>query len=556
MDKIWLKSYPPGVPSEVNASEYRSIAQLFDHCVAKFAARPAFVNGDTSISYADLERLSREFGAYLQQSLKLQRGARVALMIPNVLQYPIAMFGILRSGYVVVNCNPQYTPRELAFQLTDSGAEAIVVAEHCAAVVAEVIGATKVKHVITTPLGEMLGVPGAIVDKPGAVSFRSALRQGAGQPFTPPELGPDSLAFLQYTGGTTGQPKAAMLSHGNIVVNLEQYGAWLRPSVEDGNETIITALPLYHIFSLTVNCLCFLKFGATNILITDPRDIPGFVKQLERHPFTVITGVNTLYNGLLHNAEFTKLDFSRARLCIAGGMAVQKAVAERWKQVTGKPLLEGYGLTEASPAVTMNPTNRSEFNASIGLPLPSTEISIRDDDDREMPVGAAGELCIRGPQIMKGYWNAPGETARTMTPDGFLRTGDIATVDETGFVRIVDRKKDMVVVSGFKVYPNEIEDVVALYDGVLEVGAFGVPDPASGEALKIAVVRKRPDLGAEELLAHCRKYLTGYKIPRYVEFRKQLPKTTVGKIIRRALREEQLQAQAQSCADAKTPASV
>jgi long-chain acyl-CoA synthetase len=572
MERIWHRSYPPGVPFEVDVDAYHSIADLFDRSVAKFGTRTAFVNMDTSISYSELERVSGDFGAYLQLALKLQPGARVALMLPNILQYPIALFAALRCGYTVVNCNPLYMPRELCFQLVNSGADAIVVLENCAWVVAEIIGATNVRHVVTTQLGDMLNFPRDITVNfavkflkrmvrpwriPGAVPFRSALRLGTTlreratlrqetQSLIPKDLGPDSIAFLQYTSGTTGAPRAAMLTHRNIIANLQQIDAYVRLGLEEGRETVVTALPLYHIFALTVNCLFFFKFGAVNLLISDPRDIANLIGELRKHPFTVIAGVNTLFNALLNSRDFAGLDFSHLHLCIAGGMAVQKAVAIRWKQVTGKPLVEGYGLTEASPAVTFNPINLADYNGSIGLPLPSTDIAVRDEEGHDLPIGAAGELCVRGPQIMRGYWNAPEETAKTIVSDGFLRSGDVATVNEEGFVRIVDRKKDVIKVSGFNVYPNEIEDVIALHEGVLEVGAIGVPDLNSGEAVKIVVVKRRPDLTADELIAHCRKYLTGYKIPRHVEFRTTLPKTNIGKIQRRSLRTHRSQLPANS----------
>ncbi len=553
MERFWLPKYPQGVPADVDIAAYRSIGEMFEKSAAKFGPRAAFINMGTAISYSGMERLSRDLAAYLQTVLKLQRGARVALMMPNVLQYPVALFGALRAGYTVVNCNPLYTPRELKHQLSDSGAEAIVVVENFAWVVEQVIAATSVKHVVVTGLGDMLGFPkGLVVNSavkyvkklvpkwrlPDAVPFNVALRLGAGAPFDRVDVGQDDLAFLQYTGGTTGEPKGAMLTHGEIVANLQQAHAWLKPVLEEGRETIITALPLYHIFALTVNCLVFLKIGATNVLITNPRDIPGFVKELARRPFTVITGVNTLFNSLLTNPDFARLDFAPLRLTVGGAMAVQKAVAEKWKQVTGKALIEGYGLTEASPAVAMNPLDLADYNGSIGLPIPSTEIAIRDDEGRDLSIGEVGELCVHGPQVMKGYWKQPAATARAITPDGFLRTGDLAMVDEAGFLRIVDRKKDMIIVSGFNVYPNELEEVVAMCSGVLEVGAFGVPDAASGESVSIAIVRRDQALTAQDVIAHCRKYLTGYKVPRHVEFRDELPKSPVGKILRRALREE------------------
>lgn len=553
MEKIWLPKYPREVPADVDVSAYPSIGELFQSSAAKFGPAVAFVNMGTAISYSELERLTRDFAAYLQGVLKLPQGARVALMMPNVLQYPIALFGALRAGCTVVNCNPLYTPRELEHQLVDSDARAIVVVENFASVVEQVIAATMVKHVVVTGLGDMLGFPKSLVVNcvvryvkrlappwrlSGAVSFAVALRLGASARFERVDVGPDNLAFLQYTGGTTGTPKGAMLSHGNIVANVQQAYAWLSPELEEARETIVTALPLYHIFALTMNCLLFLKLGATNVLITDPRDIPGMVKEMARRPFTVITGVNTLFNALLNNPDFAKLDFAPLRLSAGGGMALQKAVADKWKRVTGNAVIECYGLTEASPAVAANPVGISDYNGAVGLPIPSTEIAIRDNKGDDLSVGALGELCVRGPQVMKGYWKQPAETAEVMTSDGFLRTGDLATIDEAGFVRIVDRKKDMIIVSGFNVYPNELEDVVAMCPGVLEVGAFGVPDSASGEAVMIAVVRDEPALTAEDVIAHCRKYLTGYKIPRYVEFRDSLPKSTIGKILRRALRDE------------------
>ncbi|MGO9174012.1 MAG: AMP-binding protein [Rhodomicrobium sp.] len=551
MENIWLKSYPPGVPAEADIQEHRSLGEVFDKSVARFGSLPAFVNMGRTITYAGLERQSRDFGAYLQSALKLKPGARVALMMPNLLQYPVALFGVLRSGYTAVNCNPLYTPRELEHQLKDSGAEAIVILENCAHVLAPVIANTQVRHTVTTQVGDMLAPPRRIAVNllvkyvmrmvpawriPGAVPFPAALRQGRRLPWEPAETGPEDIAFLQYTGGTTGVPKGAMLTHGNIVANLAEAHAWLKGVLTEGGEVIITALPLYHIFALTVS-LVFFKIGAANVLVTDPRNIKGLIGELKRHPFTVIVGVNTLFNALLQHPDFSPLDFSRLRLSFAGGMAVHQAVAEKWRKVTGRPVIEAYGLTEASPAVASNPLDIEEFTGSIGLPIPSTEIAIRDEAGSDLPLGEVGELCVRGPQVMKGYWLRPDETAKVMMPDGFLRTGDMAMVDERGFIHLTDRKKDMIVVSGFKVWPNEIEDVAALHPGVLEVGAVGVPDPRSGEAIKIVVVRKDPELTAEALIEHCRKNLTGYKVPRHVEFRTALPRSNIGKILRRALRE-------------------
>jgi long-chain acyl-CoA synthetase len=504
-----------------------------------------------SISYSGLERQSRDFGAYLQSALKLQPGARVALMMPNLLQYPIALFGILRSGYTAVNCNPLYTPRELEYQLKDSGAEAIVILENSAHTLDQIIANTQVKYVVTTQIGDMLPplkrytvnflvkyakriVPAWRL--PGALSFPSALRQGSQLPWKPAETGREDLAFLQYTGGTTGVPKGAMLTHGNIIANLAEAHAWLKGVLREGAETLVTPIPLYHIFALTVSLVLF-KIGGANVLVTDPRNTNGLIQELKRYPFTIIIGVNTLFNALVQHPDFSRLDFSHLRLSFAGGMAVQRAVAEKWRKITGRPLVEAYGLTEASPCIASNPLDIEEFTGSAGQPIPSTEIAIRAEDGSDLPAGEAGELCARGPQVMKGYWRRPGETAKVMTPDGFLKTGDMAMVDGRGFIHLVDRKKDMIVVSGFKVWPNEIEDVAAQHPGVLEVGAVGVPDPRSGEAIKIVVVRKDPGLTAGALIEHCRKSLTGYKVPRYVEFRAALPHSNTGKILRRALRE-------------------
>jgi long-chain acyl-CoA synthetase len=552
MERIWLKSYPPGVPADVDVKQHGSLVDLFDASVRQFGARPAFHNMGKQITFAELEALSRQFGAWLQAK-GLAKGARVAIMMPNCLQYPVAMFGTLRAGCTVVNVNPLYTPRELEHQLKDSGAEAIVILENMAHVLQEVLARTPVKHVVVTSLGEMLGLKGLLVnfvvrnvkkmvpafELPGAIGFKQALAEGARKPLATPPLGHEDIAFLQYTGGTTGVSKGAMLLHRNILANIEQSAAWLLPGLKGEAAIIITALPLYHIFSLTVNCLLMMKIGGLNILITNPRDIPGFVKELARHRYNIITGVNTLFNAFLHNDEFLKLDFSHVKICVGGGMAVQKAVADKWKEVTGRTLLEGYGLTETSPSATMNPLNLEAYSGSIGLPLPSTEIALRDDDRQDVPLGQPGEICIRGPQVMKGYWQRPDETAKVLGPDGFLYTGDVGVMDDKGFVRIVDRKKDMILVSGFNVYPNEIEQVVAMHPGVLEVAAIGVPDEHSGEVPKLFVVKKDPALTEEAVLAYCREQLTGYKRPKHVEFRAELPKTNVGKILRRALRDEQ-----------------
>ena len=552
MERVWLRSYPPGVPATVDVGAYRSIGELFDASVAAYGSRAAYVNMGTAITYRELDRLTRCFAGYLQGTLKLPRGTRVALMMPNILQYPVALFGTLRAGYTVVNCNPLYTPRELEHQLNDSGAEAIVILENFASTLAQVIGNTSVKHVVVTRLGDLFAFPKRTLVNfvvryikrmvsSLAYSGRRIVPIGAAsgsrQRIAAGRRGPDDIAFLQYTGGTTGVPKGAMLSHANMVANLQQAHAWLKSFLEEGRETIITPLPLYHIFALTANCLVFLKIGATNVLITNPRDIPALVNELASHRFTVITGVNTLYNALLNNPNFAKLDFSPLKLCLGGGSAIHKSVAEKWKQVTGRALIEAYGLTETSPAVAVNPLNLAEYSGSIGLPLPSTEIAIRDDDGNDLSVGEVGELCVRGPQVMKGYWRRPDETAEVMMADGFLRTGDIAMVDELGYVRIIDRKKDLISVSGFKVFPHELEEVVDLHPGVLESGAVGVPDARSGEAVKLVVVRRDPALTSDEVLAFCRKNLTAYKVPRHIEFRETLPKTPIGKILRRALRD-------------------
>jgi long-chain acyl-CoA synthetase len=551
MERIWLKSYPPGVSADINPNEYRSLVELFDASIKKYADRPAFHNMGKTIRFGELEAQSRDFGAWLQAK-GLTKGARVAIMMPNCLQYPVAMFGTLRAGCTVVNVNPLYTARELEHQLKDSGAEAIVILENFGHVLQQVRAKTPLKHVIVTSLGEMLGLKGLVVnlvvrkvkkmvppyELPGAISFKQALSEGKDKNLTTPPLGHEDIAFLQYTGGTTGVSKGAMLLHRNILANIQQSEAWLLPGLAGEPPVIITALPLYHIFSLTVNCLLMLKVGGCNILITNPRDIPGFVKELAKHRYNTITGVNTLFNALMNNPDFAKLDFSAVKVCVGGGMAVQKAVAERWKAMTGRTLLEGYGLTETSPSATMNPLNLEGFNGSIGLPLPSTEVVIRDDERKDVPRGQPGEIAIRGPQVMKGYWQRPDETAKVLGPDGFLYTGDVGVMDEKGFVTIVDRKKDMILVSGFNVYPNEIEQVCSMHPGVLECAAIGVPDPHSGEVPKVFVVKKDPSLTEQDVLEHCKKELTGYKRPKYVEFRSELPKTNVGKILRRALREE------------------
>jgi long-chain acyl-CoA synthetase len=551
MEKIWLKSYPSGMPAEIAPIEYKSVGELFEKSCQKYAERPAFTCMGKTITFAEVDRMSRDFAAWLQAK-GLPKGARVAIMMPNVLQYPVVLFGTLRAGYTVVNVNPLYTARELEHQLKDSGAEVIVILENFAVTLQEVLAKTPVKHVVVTALGDMLGLKGLLVNfvvrkvkkmvpafsLPSALSWSDVLSEGAGKPMKPFEVGHEDIAFLQYTGGTTGVSKGAMLLHRNILANIEQASGNLSSALGGERPVIITALPLYHIFSLTVNCLLMAKMGGENILITNPRDIPGFVKELGKHRYNMITGVNTLFNAFLNNADFVKLDFSAVKLCVGGGMAVQKAVADKWQQVTGKVLLEGYGLTETSPCATMSPHDMKAYSGSIGIPLPSTDIALRDDDRKDVALGQPGEICIKGPQVMKGYWQRPEETAKVIGPDGYLYTGDVGVMDDKGFIRIVDRKKDMILVSGFNVYPNEIEQVVAMMPGVLEVAAIGVPDDKSGEVPKLFIVKKDPALTEAQVLAHCKQQLTGYKQPKYVEFRADLPKTNVGKILRRALRDE------------------
>jgi long-chain acyl-CoA synthetase len=552
VERPWLAQYPAGVPAQIDVDEYPSIVSVLERAIDSYRDRPAFANLGKVLTYADIDRLSARFAAYLLGELKLKKGDRVAIMMPNCLQYPITTFGILRAGLTVVNVNPMYTPRELRHQLVDSGASAIVVLDNFGKTVQEVVADTPLNHVITTGLGDMLAFPkGAIVnfvlkhvkkmvpdyDIPGAIRFRDALILGQLQKLPQIVIDPADIAFLQYTGGTTGVAKGAMLTHRNLVANMQQAAAWVRSNVKLGEEIMITALPLYHIFSLTANGLVFMKFGALNYLITNPRDMPGFVKELSKIPFTAITGVNTLFNGLLNTPGFDRIDFSHLRLTLGGGMAVQRAVAERWKHVTGCTLVEAYGLTETSPAACINPMDLAEYNGAIGLPVPSTDACLKDEEGQLVPVGQVGELCIKGPQVMAGYWHRPEETANVIDGEGWLHTGDMARMDEKGFFYIVDRKKDMILVSGFNVYPNEVEDVIALMPGVLEVAAVGVPDEKSGEAVKVVIVKKDPSLTAEQVKAHARENLTGYKHPKYVEFRTELPKTNVGKILRRELRD-------------------
>jgi long-chain acyl-CoA synthetase len=557
-EKVWLKSYPAGIPAEINYRQYTSIKHLFESCCEKYGTRPAYANLDHRMSYAELDQRTREFAAFLQSLPGVERGDRVAVMMPNLLQYPVAIFGILRAGLVVVNVNPLYTPRELEHQLKDSGAKAIVIVENFCHTLQEVLHETPVQHVITTQIGDLLPAPkrwivNAVVKykkkmvpawrMPGAITLRQALARGTDAQLRPVESTHEDIAFLQYTGGTTGVAKGAMLTHRNILANLEQSGAWISAGFKEGEEVVMSPLPMYHIFCLTAT-LSFMKWGTVNVLITNPRDLPGFVVELKKWPWTVLTGVNTLFNGLLNTPGFAELDFSRVKVVVGGGAAVQQAVAQKWQQVTGRALTEAYGLTESSPGASINPLD-APWCGSIGLPLPSTDFSIRDDDFNELPIwdGASpkeactGEICVRGPQVMKGYWQRPDETAKVIR-DGWLLTGDVGHMDQKGFVYITDRKKDMILVSGFNVYPNEIEGVVQMHPGVLECACVGVPDEKSGEAVKVVIVKKDPNLTKEDIIAHCKQELTGYKMPRVVEFRTDLPKTPVGKILRRELRDK------------------
>jgi long-chain acyl-CoA synthetase len=542
------------VPAAIDLEAVPTLVGHFEQAVARFAARPAFTSLGHALSYRQLDQLSRAFAAVLRRRLGLTKGDRVAIMLPNVLQYPVVLFGALRAGMTVVNVNPLYTSRELRHQLRDSGARAIVVLANFAATLEQVAADTDVREIIVTELGDLLPAPrrwlvNNVVRRvrklvpeyrlPQAHALNTLLAAGASLQFQPVEIVRDDIAFLQYTGGTTGVAKGAVLTHGNMGANLQQASAWIRARVVDGEELIVTALPLYHIFALTANCLTFMRFGARNLLITNPRDFPRFIKEIRDVGFTTITGVNTLFNALLNSPGIETVDFSQLRLTLGGGMAVQKAVAERWQERTGCPLLEAYGLTETAPAVTINPMNLASFNGSIGLPVPSTEVSVRDAEGHEVALGERGELWVRGPQVMRGYWRQPEETAKVLDDDGWLRTGDVATIDEQGYVRIVDRMKDLIDVSGFNVFPNEVEEVVAQLPGVREVAAVGVPDVHSGEAVKLFIVCDAPGLTVEAVLRHCRENLTKYKVPKHVEFREELPKTNVGKILRRALRDEE-----------------
>ncbi|WP_407158124.1 long-chain fatty acid--CoA ligase [Bradyrhizobium sp. STM 3557] len=555
MERIWLKHYPAGVPADIDPAQYSSLVELLEESFRKFADRRAFICMDKAISYRELDGMSTALAAYLQ-GLGLQKGARVALMMPNVLQYPVAISAVLRAGFTVVNVNPLYTPRELEHQLRDSGAEAIIVLENFAHTVQQVVGHSAVKHIVVASMGDLLGFKGVIVNLvvrrvkkmvpaytlPGAVAFNDAVAAGRAKRFERPTIGPDDVAFLQYTGGTTGVSKGATLLHRNIVANVLQNDAWLQPALATPPQIdqllVVCALPLYHIFALTACFLLAVRAGGANLLIPNPRDIPGFIKELMKYQVNNFPAVNTLYNALLHHPDFKKVDFSKLKISNGGGMAVQRSVAEQWQQVTGCSIAEGYGLSETSPTLTCNPPTSTAFNGSIGIPVPSTYISIRDDDGNEVPLGQAGEICAKGPQVMAGYWNRPDETAKVMTADGYFRTGDIGIMSEDGFTRIVDRKKDMILVSGFNVYPNEVEEVIASHPGVLETAVIGQPDAKSGELVKAFVVKKDPNLSAEEITKFCHEQLTNYKVPKLIEFRTELPKTNVGKILRRQLRDE------------------
>ncbi len=552
MDKIWLKNYPEGVPHEIDTSSYKSILSLFEETCAEYESLPAFENMGVSISFGELDKLTQEFASYLQNHTNLKPGDRIAIQMPNLLQFPVVMFGALKAGIIVVNTNPLYTAREMKHQFNDAGVKAIVILSNFAHVLEGILDDTPIENVIVTDVGDMLGWPKRIIvnnvlkyikkmvpdyNLPKAIHLLESLDLGQASSYTRPEVDSEDIAFLQYTGGTTGVSKGAMLTHKNIIANVLQVRSWIGLCLEKGKETIVTALPLYHIFSLSANCLTLMSWGSTNLLITNPKDISGFIKTLKKRPFTLMSGVNTLYNALMNHPEFHTIDFSSLKLSVAGGMALQQSVANAWSEKTKAPIVEGFGLTETSPVVSINPMDESNRIGTVGLPVPSTEIKVIDENNEELPQGERGELCVKGPQVMKGYWQRPDETDNIMLPGGWLKTGDIVTIDESGFIKIVDRKKDMILVSGFNVFPNEIEDVVAQYSKVLEVAAVGVEDQKSGEAIKIFVVSKDKSLQREELITHCKKHLVAYKVPKLVEFRDELPKTNVGKILRRALKE-------------------
>jgi long-chain acyl-CoA synthetase len=551
-EKVWHKSYEKGVPREVNVEEFQSLADLLESTFTKYSSKPAFTNMGKTMTYEEMREQSQCFAAFLQSDLGLKKGDRLAIMMPNCLQYPIALFGALQAGVIVVNVNPLYTARELEHQLKDSQADSILIIANFAATLQKAMGnGLKIKNIIVTELGDQLGFPKSLLVNsvvkyvkkmvpeytlPNTIAFNTALRRGASFSFRPVKIQNGDIAFLQYTGGTTGIAKGAILTHGNIVANLLQTKAWIANLLREGEEIIITALPLYHIFSLTANCFLFSSIGALNVLITNPRDMPAFIKELKKWPFTAITGVNTLFNGLLNQPDFASIDFSHLKVSLGGGMALQRAVAERWKKVTKVILLEGYGLTETSPIACVSPLSLAAYNGYIGLPIPNTEVDIKGEKGESMDIGEVGEICIRGPQVMKGYWNMPDETAKVMTPDHYFKTGDMGYMNEEGYIKLVDRKKDMILVSGFNVYPNEIEDVVAQHPKVLEVAAVGHPDEHSGEIVRIFVVKKDPSLTEDELKKFCKENLTGYKVPRSIIFRDDLPKTNVGKILRKELK--------------------
>jgi len=555
MSNPWFNFYEDGVPQTINTEGYSSITEVFEEGFKKYADNESFYCMGKSFTYKEMDILSLKFASYLQNTLGLTKGDKVALMMPNILQYPIALFGILRAGMVAVNVNPLYTARELEHQINDSDSKVLIIFENSCHTLGECLSHTNLKHILTTQIGDLLSFPKSLIvntvikhvkkmvpkfNLPNAVSFKDALFNADADAFKRPEISSGDTAFLQYTGGTTGVSKGAELTHGNIVANILQAKAWIKNLLRDGKEVVITPLPLYHIFSLTANCFVFSSIGAKNILIPNPRDMAGFVKELQKHQFTALTGVNTLFNGLCANKDFQKLDFSGLRITLGGGMAVQRSVAEKWKELTGCPLIEAYGLTETSPAACINPMNLKDYNGKIGLPISSTEVVIKDDDGKDVPQGENGEICIKGPQVMKGYWNRPEETAKVMTEDGFFKTGDIGFMDGNGFFQIVDRKKDMILVSGFNVYPNEIEEVLAAHPKVFEAAAIGIPHEKSGEAVKVFIVKKDDDLTKEDLKTFCKDRLTGYKVPRIFEFRDELPKSNVGKILRKDLRAEEL----------------
>ena len=552
MEKIWLKKYPQGVPATINPKKYQSIVEILENSFSKYSSSPAFHNMGKTLNYREIEWKSRKFASYLQNDLKLQKGDRIALMMPNLLQYPIALFAALRAGLVVVNVNPLYTARELVHQLADSEAKAILIFTNSAHILQKILPKTKIEHVLVTGIGDLLAFPKSLIvnsvlkyvkkmipkwDIKNAISFKEALALGDPDEFKAPALASEDMAFLQYTGGTTGVAKGAILSHGNIIANILQVHAWLASALPQKDNIVITPLPLYHIFSLTVNCFILFSTGALNVLITNPRDMPGFIKELKNWKFTCITGVNTLFKGLLNNPDFKSVDFSPLKLAVGGGMAVQQSVADEWFQTTNHPLIEGYGLTETSPCACVNPLDIKGFTGHIGLPLPSTEIRIKDDQEKDLPLGEVGEIAIKGPQVMQGYWQRPDETAKVMSKDGYFKSGDMGFMNEEGFVKLVDRKKDIILVSGFNVYPNEVEDVVCQHPKVLEAAAVGVHSEKSNQVVKLFVVKKDPTLSEEELMAHCRENLTAYKNPKFIEFRNDLPKSNVGKILRKELRD-------------------